>query len=133
MVTALDPSADHFSSLYIPKEATPVDPQMTSGDEAMSALKREMHANEAQLTKARLQQQIIEDFVGNSLVIEPNQVEQLLKQTNLTIHELLQKLIPIAKTRALPPISHYHVGAAGLGKSEQDLPRASTSNTSAIP
>lgn len=54
---------------------------------------------------------------ANPFVIPAHKVKELTQAFNLEVEELLQLLIPIAKTYALPPISNYQVGVAALGKS----------------
>lgn len=53
----------------------------------------------------------------NPFVISADTVEEITKNEHLNVEELLQLLIPIAKSYALPPISNYYVGAAVLAKS----------------
>lgn len=54
---------------------------------------------------------------ANPFVIPADKVDEILQCTGLEVEELLQKLIPIAKSYARPPISEYKVGVAALGKS----------------
>lgn len=69
-------------------------------------------------TRESLNQAGLEDLLPeNPFVLEAKQVTEILQRLELTPDELLQKLIPVAKKMALPPISNYYVGAAGLGKS----------------
>jgi len=44
-------------------------------------------------------------------------VEIILKELNLTIHQLLLRLVPLATGRAICPISNFHVGVTGLAGS----------------
>lgn len=53
----------------------------------------------------------------NPFVISAEKVDEILSSAGLEVKELLQKLIPIAKSYARPPISEYKVGVAALGKS----------------
>lgn len=55
----------------------------------------------------------------NSFVITAEKVDEILRASGIEAEELLQRLIPIAKSFARPPISNYHVGVAALGKSGQ--------------
>lgn len=50
-------------------------------------------------------------------VIPKERVDAICKDLNCTPEEILQAIIPLAKTKAHPPVSQYLVGAAGLGKS----------------
>jgi cytidine deaminase len=52
-------------------------------------------------------------------VISADKAKELQKALNLSTEQLLMALIPVAKEYARPPISNFHVGAAGLGKSGQ--------------
>lgn len=54
---------------------------------------------------------------SNPFVLSAEKVEELLDCCGLEVDELLQRLIPVAKTFARPPISEYKVGIAALGKS----------------
>lgn len=51
------------------------------------------------------------------MMIPKDRVDSLCKQLGAAPEELLQALIGTAKTQARPPVSQFHVGAAGLGKS----------------
>jgi cytidine deaminase len=53
----------------------------------------------------------------NPFFIPAEEVNEILQKTGLQVEELLIQLIPIAKSFARPPISHYQVGEAALGKS----------------
>jgi len=44
-------------------------------------------------------------------------VESILKALNLTINQLLLRLVPLATSRAICPISNFHVGVSGLASS----------------
>ncbi|MBS0604692.1 MAG: cytidine deaminase [Verrucomicrobia bacterium] len=62
--------------------------------------------------------QILSDVLAaNPFLIENAKVASILKLTGLDQYQLLQQLIPIAKSFARPLISNYLVAAAGLGKS----------------
>lgn len=50
-------------------------------------------------------------------VIGKEKVEILTAKYGITPHQLLEELIAPTKKWARPPISHYHVAVAGLGKS----------------
>ena len=50
-------------------------------------------------------------------IINPEQVAQLCSNSGLDPRALLDHLLDWGKEFASPPISHYHVGAAGLGAS----------------
>lgn len=58
-----------------------------------------------------------EMILPNSFMIPAEKVEEITLQYNLKTEELLQRLVPIAASRALPPISNYKVGIAVLGNS----------------
>lgn len=74
--------------------------------------------DEAKKMDDHLVDQIIKEAMeANPFVIEAEKVKEILSQTGLMIDQLLDKLIPIAKTFARPPISNYRVGEAVLGKS----------------
>jgi len=45
------------------------------------------------------------------------QVDALRSAEKLSLAELMMKLLPVAKSRAHPPLSHYFVGAVALGAS----------------
>lgn len=49
--------------------------------------------------------------------ITAGQVDALRRAENLSLDELMMKLLPVAKSRAHPPLSHYFVGAVALGTS----------------
>jgi cytidine deaminase len=49
--------------------------------------------------------------------ISSQRAHALTQSFNITTEELLSRLVLMAKPFARPPISKYHVGAAGLGKS----------------
>lgn len=55
--------------------------------------------------------------LSNPFVISAEKARELCEYFHLETEELLQQLIPIAQSYALPPISNYKVGAAALGKS----------------
>jgi cytidine deaminase len=54
---------------------------------------------------------------SNPFIIEAAKVDEILQASGLSLHELMQKLIPIAQEWSHPAISHFKVGAVGLGKS----------------
>ncbi len=53
----------------------------------------------------------------SAFVIPKKTVDAILQEFSISVAELLHQLVPIAKTYARPPISHYQVGAAALSKS----------------
>lgn len=53
----------------------------------------------------------------NPFVISAEKVKELTRHYHLEIEELLQLLVPVARSYARPPISNYKVGIAVLGKS----------------
>ncbi len=53
----------------------------------------------------------------NPFVIEAKKVDQITLLSGISRYKLLEQLITFAKPLARPPISNYHVGAVGLGKS----------------
>lgn len=53
----------------------------------------------------------------NPFVIEKKEVEKELSERGITIYELLQEYVDVAKTYARPQITGYHVGIAALGES----------------
>lgn len=57
------------------------------------------------------------DALTNPFVIEKKTVNELTAKYGITVQQLLHELVPFAKRFARPPISLYHVGIAGLGKS----------------
>lgn len=59
-----------------------------------------------------------EAITKNPFFIEAKDVQKILALTKLTIHQFLQKLIPVIKEYALAPISNYKVGIVGLGASQ---------------
>ncbi|XVF88743.1 hypothetical protein PTKIN_Ptkin19aG0076000 [Pterospermum kingtungense] len=50
-------------------------------------------------------------------VINSAEAEQMAKQSDQTVLQLLPSLVKSAQALARPPISNYHVGAVGLGSS----------------
>ncbi len=50
-------------------------------------------------------------------VLSAEQVNQITKKSGIPVESLLQRLVPVAATHAIPPISNYKVGAAALGGS----------------
>ncbi|PJD95420.1 MAG: cytidine deaminase [Parachlamydia sp.] len=54
---------------------------------------------------------------AHPFLIEAAEVHEILQTSGLTLHELMQKLIPIAQELSHPAISQYKVGAVGLGES----------------
>ena len=57
------------------------------------------------------------DALTNPFVIEKETVDELTAKYGITVQQLLHELVPFAKRFARPPISRYHVGISGLGKS----------------
>lgn len=53
----------------------------------------------------------------NPFVISAEKVEEITQCCHIQVEELLQLLIPVARTYARPSISNYNVGAVVLGKS----------------
>jgi cytidine deaminase len=53
----------------------------------------------------------------NPFIMEKEKVEAIISERGIAVHQLLQELIPIARSYARPPVSQYKVGVAGLGKS----------------
>lgn len=53
----------------------------------------------------------------NPFVITKDKVELITKKHGIGVYEFLRALVPIAKNYALPQISNYQVGIAGLGES----------------
>jgi len=60
---------------------------------------------------------IHEMLPANPFVIPAEKVEEIRRCTGIGIDELLQSLIPVARSFARPPISGYKVGVAALGRS----------------
>lgn len=54
--------------------------------------------------------------VSNRFVIPAEKVDQITHELNISKEELMLRLISIAKPFARPSISHFQVGAVGLGK-----------------
>ncbi|XP_057468066.1 cytidine deaminase 1-like [Actinidia eriantha] len=52
---------------------------------------------------------------GSGFVIEASEAESMARKSGLSLVQLLPTLVGPAQTLARPPISNYHVGAAGLG------------------
>ncbi|XWS26709.1 hypothetical protein CRYUN_Cryun26dG0053600 [Craigia yunnanensis] len=50
-------------------------------------------------------------------VMDSAEVEQMAKESDQTVLQLLPSLVKSAQVLARPPISNYHVGAVGLGSS----------------
>lgn len=53
----------------------------------------------------------------NPFHITADQAAKLCAELGVSKQQLMVELIPVAKAYARPPISHYNVGAVGLGKS----------------
>jgi len=67
-----------------------------------------------------IQEKLIAGITENNripLFLPAKKVESLLKDLNLTIHQLLLRLVPLARSRAICPISNFHVGVTGLAGS----------------
>lgn len=89
----------------------------TQEDPILNEMKKSEIAQETVLAQDKLVMQILQETLKeNAFFITTSRVGPLLKLTGLKIEEFLQKLIPLIKESALPPISNYKVGAVGLGK-----------------
>lgn len=75
-------------------------------------------ASAAADAKARQREAQIKAFVGARQDFIPKaEVDEFLRRTGFTMDELLLALLPFAKAVARPQVSHYPVGAVGLGLS----------------
>src|SRR5579871_4330601 len=110
MSTGVTPSTPSQSE----KLSTPVSTQTEVS--TTNVMKKEMDANAEAIIKNDIEVALLKAATKNGLVIECSEVQDLLKVTDLSTYDLLQKLVPIAKNSALPLISQYKVGAAGIGK-----------------
>lgn len=64
------------------------------------------------------QNQTLEEMLPeNPFVIPRHKVREIMSCCGMEVEELLQRLIPVARSFARPPISGYQVGVAALGKS----------------
>jgi cytidine deaminase len=61
--------------------------------------------------------ELCEMLPANPFVIPAEKVEEITRCCGIDVDELLQRLIPVARSFARPPISGYKVGIAALGKS----------------
>lgn len=90
--------------------------QPTPADVTMAM--QEMTLQKAKEAEILRQNKIINENIGpNHFVLSKEKVDMLTQSTGLKPQELLQRLIPIVKRNAQPPISNYFVGCAALGKS----------------
>lgn len=79
---------------------------------------QEMALQKAKEAEILRQNKIINENIGpNPFVLSKERVDLITQMTGLKPQELLQRLIPIVKKNAQPPISNYYVGCAALGKS----------------
>jgi len=93
-------------------------PDATPGvDLALGAAKKQEAVNFAALSAKQIENKIIQEIIGTHFVIDAAKVEELTKCLGISHEDLLRAIVPVTKPFARPPISGYHVGVAGLGKS----------------
>ncbi|MCH9631098.1 MAG: Cytidine deaminase [Chlamydiia bacterium] len=64
-----------------------------------------------------MESRVFEKIKENPFVIEKEKVSKITSELEISAHELLRTLVPIAKKFAKPEISGYQVGVAALGES----------------
>lgn len=96
------------SSIHFTQE---IQQEMIGSTISPQAPKEEYSARELKIEK------LYKATTPNPFFIEAQKVQQILADCDYQMDELLQDLVCIAQLYSIAPISNFHVGGAGLGKS----------------